>query len=178
MSVDPATLTIASMAMTAASTAVSVIGQGQAADAQQAQLRYQQSIYRNNQILAQRRADDARLRGEQAADAQRDKTQQLIGRQRATLAGNGVELDTGSALEITTDTAGIGERDALTIRSNAEREALGYEAEGMNFGGQAALAGYQADNTSATLGQAATIFGGLGSVADKWYNYKRPTTKG
>ena len=178
MSFDPATLTAISIASTVASTGMQIIGQGQQAKAQQASYNYQAAVARNNQIIAERQAADARARGAEAERQQRIKTQQLIGRQRAVLAGNGVVVDQGSALDITTDTAGIGEQDALTVRANAEREALGFEAQGMNFGAQAGLNAFSAANSSATMGQIGTALGGLGTVADKWYRFKGPSTGG
>jgi len=174
MSFDPATLTAISIASTVASTGLQIVGQGQQAKAQQASHEYQAAVARNNQIIAQRQADDARARGAEAERQQRIKTQQLIGRQRAVLAANGVVVDQGSALDITTDTTGIGEQDALTVRANAEREALGFEAQGMNFGAQAGLNSFSAANSSATLGQVGTALGGLGTVADKWYRFQGP----
>jgi len=172
MSIDPATLTAISIAATVASTGISIMAQGQQADAQKASLNYQAAVNRNNEIYAQRRAEDARQRGEQAAFQNDLKTRQLQGRQKAVLASNGIDVNSGSAVDITSDTAAIGAMDTLTIRANAEREALGYEQEGSNFGAAAGLQSFQASNTSATLGQAGTILGGLGSVSDKWYRFK------
>lgn len=174
MSVDPGTLAAISIASTVASTGISIIGQGQQAAASRASYEYQAAVARNNQIIAERQAADSRARGAEAERQQRIKTQQLIGRQRAVLAGNGVVVDEGSALDITTDTAGIGEQDALTVRANAEREALGYETQGMNFGAQAGLNSMSAANSSATLGQIGTALGGAASVADKWYKFYPP----
>ena len=45
------------------------------------------------------------------------------------MAANGVDLSSGSPLDILGDTAMYGELDALTIRSNAEREAYGYRVQ-------------------------------------------------
>ena len=176
MSVDPATLTAISIAASVAGAGVSIIGQGQQAAAQRASLEYQAAVARNNQILAERQAADAEERGKVAERNQRIKSQQLIGRQRAVLASNGVLVDDGSALDITSDTAALGEQDALTIRSNAEREALGFRTQGMNFGAQAGLNSMQAANTSATMGQIGTALSTVGAVADRWYRYQNPTT--
>ena len=157
------------------STAFSVVGQMQQGKAAAAQAEYQAAVGRNNEILARRAADDARLRGDEAARRKAVETKQLAGRQRAVLAANGVLVDQGSALDITSDTAEIGKLDELTIRSNAEREALGFEAQGMNFNASANLNQMRADNasSSATAGAFGTILSGAGSVASKWYQYKK-----
>lgn len=169
---DPAS---AALALSAVGTAVGAAGayqQGQAASASAA---YQAAVMRNNQILAERAAQDAIDRGKVAEQRQRQQTKALIGRQRAILAANGVLIDQDSALDITTDTAGIGELDALTIRSNAEREALGFRSQGMNFAAEAGLADARGSAArSAGLTDAfGTALSGAGAVADKWYNFKR-----
>lgn len=168
-----AALPILSIAATVIGTATSAIGQLQAGKAQAAQLNYQAAVGRNNAILAQRAADDARLRGEEAARREASKTKQLAGRQRAVLAANGQLVDQGSALDITTDTMEIGKLDELTIRSNAEREALGFEAQGMNFQAGSDLNRMGANNavTGAQGAAFGTLLTGAGNVASKWYQF-------
>lgn len=169
----PPVIAAASLAMAVIGTVMSVKGQTDQSKAAAAQANYQAAVGRNNQILAQRAADDARLRGEEAARKQKTNTSQLLGKQRAMLAANGVLVDSGSALDLTTDTAGIGKLDELTVRSNAEREALGYEAQGMNFQAGSELKGLEATNalSAGTSGAAGSLFAGVGSVANKWYQF-------
>lgn len=170
-----AALPVLSIAATVIGTATSALGQLQAGRAQAAQLSYQAAVGRNNSILAQRAADDARLRGEEAARREASKTKQLAGRQRAVLAANGQLVDQGSALDITTDTMEIGKLDELTIRSNAEREALGYEAQGMNFQAGSNLNSMGAANAQTGAYGAAfgTVLTGAGNVAQKWYQFSK-----
>jgi len=99
----------------------------------------------------------------------------LIGRQNAVLAGNGVLVGQDTALDITTDTAEVGKYDALTIRSNAEREALGFLAQGVNFESQGNLARMSGDATARASNLAAigSVVGAAGSVAGKWYDFNR-----
>ena len=172
---EPSTMAALSIASTVIGTGVSAFGQMQAGKAQAAQLNYQAAVGRNNAVLAQRAADDARLRGEEAARREASKTRQLAGRQRAVLAANGQLVDPGSALDITTDTMEIGKLDELTIRSNAEREALGYEAQGMNFQAGSNLNSMGASNAQAAgvAGAFGTVLTGAGNVASKWYNFKK-----
>lgn len=172
---EPATMAAISMAGTVLGTAFQAYGQIQQGRAAAAQAEYQAAVGRNNAILAQRAADDARLRGEEMARRKAVETRQLTGRQRAVLAANGVLVDQGSALDLTSDTAEIGKLDELTIRSNAEREALGYEAQGMNFNASSQLNQMRADNAlSSGYGSAfGTVLTGAGSVASKWYQFKK-----
>lgn len=174
-SISATTLAVASIAATAVGTGVSIYGQMQAGQAAQAQANYKAAVDRNNAILASRAADDARAQGEVTAAKQAQAGAQLVGRQRATLASNGVVVDTGSAADLTTETAGRNKLDELTIRNNAERQALGFEAQGMNYSSQASadlLAGTSAES-AAGFGAIGSALKGAGSVADKWYDFNK-----
>lgn len=175
MSIDPATLAISALVTSSAGTVLGAAGEMQAAKAQSQALQYQAAIARNNQIIAQRRAEDARQRGELESNLQRQRSRLLTSQQRAALAGAGVTVDQDSALQLTEDTAALGELDALTIRSNAEREALGFESEASNFGAEASLQTSAASNalSSGRLKAGATLLSGFGSVANKWYGFKK-----
>lgn len=172
---EPTTLAAVSIGATVLSTGMSVYGQMQQGKAAQAQANYQRQVAENNAILANRAADDAIERGKIAERNQRLKTEALKGRQRAVMAGNGVVVDAGSALDITSDTAAFGELDALTIRSNAEREAAGFRAQGSNFTNEANLATMSGDNarSSMYMGIGGSVLSGAGSVAGKWYGFTR-----
>lgn len=154
----------------------------QQGDAARKQADYQAAVARNNEILAQRAAADATARGDVAEGQKRMQTAQMLGRQRAVLASNGVDLGTGSALDIVGDTAAIGEQDALTVRSNAAREALGYKTQGINFANEANLDQMKGDavSSAATLNGASALIGTAGSVAKQWYsfNYGKPSAGG
>jgi len=167
-------LVIASIASSAVGTVTTAAGAMQQGKAQAAAAEYQAGIARNNQIIAQRAAEDARKRGELNADLQRQRGRLLRGQQRAALAGAGVLVDTGSAGRLIEDTAALSELDALTIQSNAEREALGFETQAMNFQGEADIAralGKQA-KTQSLFKAGGTLLTGFGSVAEKWATFK------
>lgn len=100
----------------------SFAGQQMAADALDSQRDF-------SSRLAALNARDAVALGETAAHRHRAATRQLIGSQRAALAANGVSLDTGSALDVQTDSARMGALDEATIRNNAAREAWGISAQ-------------------------------------------------
>ena len=165
MCMDPATMTVISMGMQALSTVQQVQVGNQARSAASARGEYEAAVARNNMILANRMADDAIARGKVEEAQQRRQTRLMIGQQRVRLAGHGVEVDTGTALEITEDTAAFGELDALTIRRNAEREAMGYRTQGLNYqaAGDLAIARSRLPNT--TLG---TILTGGSSLAARY----------
>lgn len=156
---------------TVASTVVGMQAQGQQADAAAQQARYSQAVAYKNAQIADTNARDARAAGVAAEEQQRLKTSQLQGRQTAVLAANGVDLASGSPLDILGDTAAMGEQDALNTRGNAERQARGYETQASNFRDDGQLAGMRSANAeeAGQTAQISTLVSGVGSVADKWY---------
>lgn len=119
----------------------------------------QSQIAGYNARVAEAQAVDAIERGELEESRQRSSTQQLIGSQRARLAAQGIEIDSGSALEVQEDTAALGEMDALMIRNNAAREAWGYRTQAADYRNQGTIA--KAQGTSQAIG---TILGTAGNV--------------
>lgn len=126
-------------------------------------------LYEQNAAAAEQRADDAILRGQEAERRQRRLTRAFIGSQRAAMAANNVRLDEGSPVDVVATTAMLGELDALTIRENARREALGHRQEGSNYRAQASLGRAQADNQSPFLSAAPSLISGATMLADRWY---------
>jgi len=157
-----------SLALAAGGTAMSVKGQIDAQAAAGAQQGYMAQLARQRQQLAEQQARDAVLRGQIAEQKQRDLTAQRIGTQTAALAAQGTDL-AGSPTDILGDTARAGEQDALTIRSNAAREAWGYQVQGAGFGADAAL---RESFEPSYLGAGASLLMGASSLAEKWDRFK------
>ena len=93
----------------------------------------EETAYVYNAVIAEQQAQDAIARGEQAEGIQRINVKRLIGAQRAAYGAQGVEVDSGSALDVQKDTAAMGELDAIIIRNNAAREAWGYRAQAQDL---------------------------------------------
>jgi len=164
--------TAALAAFSVASTAITSISQ---AKAQKAAGAYQQQTYEQNARLAEIQAQDAIDRGETDAKNNDKKTKVLIGAQRARLAAQGIDIESGSALDVQTDTAAAGAEDSLTIRNNAWRESWGYKVQALNYrtGGNFAMltANNAANQTILTGGMQA-----VNSIASAW-GKRTPTVK-
>lgn len=120
--------TLALLAQTAQGTAA--LGSSVAqAGAIRAQGGYERSIQEENARLAEMQAQDAIRRGEEAAGARRREGRQLVGRQRAAAAGQGVAVNQGTAYDIQLATEAAAARDAETIRMNSFREAWASRVE-------------------------------------------------
>lgn len=85
-----------------------------------------------NAHIADLQADDAIDRGAEAESAYRTQIKQTIGQQRTAFAASNIDVSFGSAVDVQADAAYLGELDALTIRTNAAREAWGYKVQAVD----------------------------------------------
>ena len=153
---------------------------------------FQAAIARNNQIIAQRAAVDARARGAQEIEQIQIRSKEdrrraalvqrrLSGQQAVSQAALGQEVGSVSAIALRADTAAVSRLDELTQRrnerfaietrrGNAEREAIGFVTQGLNFEAEARLADFRA-RTAVTQGiikGLGTVITTGGKVATKW----------
>lgn len=156
-----------------ASAAVGTFGAIQQGNAAKNAAEYQAAVDRNNQQVAAWQAADALERGQEAERQQRLRAQSALGSQKAAMAANGLDLTSGSPLDILGDTAMYGELDALTIRSNAEREAYGYRVQSQNFSTNAQLSQMRgsAAQTAGMIGAGSTLLTGAGQAAGTWAKF-------
>lgn len=116
------------IALAGASVALS----GVSAYNQYQQGKYSSAVAEQNAEVATAQAQDSINRGNAQADEVRRRNRQAAGTQAATMGATGADLSTGNALDIFGDTAQFGELDALTTINNAQREAYGFQVQGMN----------------------------------------------
>lgn len=136
---------------------------------EQAALQAQAQVANNNALLAQWQAEDATLRGEQAANTARLKGAQVKGAQRAAMAANGIDLSVGSAQRVLTDTDYITALDASQLQANAAREAWGYSMQRKQYTQQGAAASDAAGQINPWLAAGTSLLSSATSVAARWY---------
>jgi hypothetical protein len=139
------------MGLTLGSAAAGALGKYRQAGAVTAQGDAAAAVALQNAGLAAQQAQDATVRGAQAENLSRLGTRQMIGAQRAGMAAQGIDIASGTALDVQASTAYVGELDALTVRNNAAREAWGYQVEAGNYRTQAAQAQAAARATAAGM---------------------------
>lgn len=139
--------------------AMSVAGGVMGAQNARDQGAFQSAMGEQNAAYKEIAAQDAERRGDVDADSYRKQVGQLIGSQRTAFAGNGIDVNSGTAAEIQDDTAAIGEFDALTIANNAAREAWGYRVGASNDVMNARMA--QSNAKSSATG---SLLGGIGGA--------------
>lgn len=169
MCVDPVTM------LTIGSTVVGAVGSVTQGIAAQKAANYNAKIAEMNAELSQRQAKDAIERGQKEEQRKRMEVAQIRGQQKVAMAANGVDLGYGSPLDIAIDTAVMGELDALTIRSNANREAYDFEVQAVNQRAGANLARMEGKSQAmgSYLGAAGTVLGGAAKSYESYLKYKK-----
>lgn len=129
------------------------------ADAMKQQGKYEERQANFNARMLDLQAEDALKRGDKVASDVRRHGKQVRGTQRASFAGQGVDVGFGSALDLQDETVHFNNLDVLEAKNNAWRESFGYhvQAENTRLQGRHAL-------TSARMNAKMTILGaGLGA---------------
>jgi len=116
--------------------------------AQRAESDFNASIFESNARLQALQAEDAIIRGDKEAVKAKQAAKRLIGSQRAAMGAQGIDLESGSALDIQQETASLGAETALNIKNNAWREAWGYRAQESDLRSRANYARITGRNTS------------------------------
>lgn len=149
----------------AAFSALTMAGASYSGAADQSQAIRTQGAIQSQQLstnaqLARMQADDAKNRGEIEAQKRARQGAKDQGSQRANLAAQGIDVNTGSAADIQTDTGRAAATDVATIRSNAWRSAWGFNVEADNMQSQA-----QFEKIAAESRAGSTIMtGGLNAI--------------
>ncbi|MEZ0170771.1 hypothetical protein [Microvirga sp. TS319] len=159
--------------LTLGSTLLGAAGQIQQANATAAASKYNAQVAEMNSQIAENRAKSTIEAGARDEQMKRQQVQQVLGQQQAGMAANGVDLTFGSPLDTITDTAVLGELDALTIRTNTYREAYNARVDAANQRAGAELYRGQAKSAQSGgyIGAFGTILGGAGKA---YGQYKKP----
>ncbi len=135
-------------AMIAAGVGMSVVSAYQQSEAAKQQGEFQKEQADMNSRLAEMNAEDAVRRGEKAVQQHAQKVKQVVGSQRASMAAQGLDINSGSAMDLQNQALEFGAEDQMTIRNNAWREAWGYKVEAKQSAAQGRLAAMSAGNES------------------------------
>lgn len=164
MGFDPASLAIAA---TLASTAVGAAGQIGQSRANAAAAGYNAKVAAQNAQLATQNANYVGAQGEQNVAAEGAKTRAGEGAITASQGASGVKLNSGSSVDVRESAAKIGMLNALNVRSQAARQAYGYQTQAVSDTAQSQLYRSQqkADKESGIINAGATILGGIGAAS-------------
>jgi hypothetical protein len=143
MSFDPITMMMVG-------TGVSAFGSLMQGQSQAQSSEYNAAIQRQNAIIAQQQS-------QAAVEAQQRNAARTIGTMVANYGASGVQVDSGSPLDVLADSARMAELDKLTTQYNYQLKAMGYDQ-------QANLADMNAQSatTSSLINAGATAVKGYG----------------
>jgi len=101
--------------------------------------RFAQQIAERNAVMSDKAATDAVQRGYTESNYAQSRTDSLVGSQRAALASQGLDPNSGTGLALQGDAQLSGSVDVATIRANAYREAYGFKTQALNIRTQGRL---------------------------------------
>lgn len=144
--------------------------------AMEAQSIYQREISAIDQKLSSFQAEMEIKRGRKEAQQLKEEAAGVIGSQRAAFAAQGVDVSSGTALEIQAQTAEQAARDAVTVRNNAWLSAWGIKVEATNR----KYASRFQSQASQNVARSTLMTGGIkgaGSLYSAYADYKGLNTK-
>jgi hypothetical protein len=163
------------MAASALGGVTGAIGAERSAAATGAMASYQAQVAAQNATLASQNAALAGAAGEAQVEQAGLKTKGQVGAIKAAQAASNIDVNTGSALDVRSSAAELGELNALTIRSNAAKTAYGYQTQQLQFTGQQQA--YEAEAaqapTTGALGAAASLLSGAAGVSSQYAQWQR-----
>lgn len=138
-----------------------------------ASAKYNAALASNNAEIAEQNKTFAAHAGEEQAAQEELKTRAQVGGIIANQAAAGVDVGTGSAVDVRSSAKQLGELNAINVRANAARTAYGYENQATSDESQAQLDKYEAgqDTAGGEIAGGASIIGGLGNTAFKYGQY-------
>lgn len=152
----------------AALAVVSAVGAVKQGYAQAAGYKYQATIADQNAQVATQNATWSAQSGEEQAGQEEQKTRQESAAIRTTQAGNGIDVNSGSAVDVQASKTELGMQDAMQIRANAARTAYGYQNQEQSFKADAEADRSSASNatTSAWLKGGTSLLSGAAGAAE------------
>lgn len=137
---------------------------------------YQAQVAKNNQALATANAQYTEQAGVAATQQQELKDASQMGAIRATIAANGLDTNSGSALDLQRSQAELGTLNVETTQANYQRDANNQMAQATNFGNEASVYDSKGDtaiasgagNLAKSVIGGSSILGNSSSVSPSW----------
>ena len=177
---DPATLAIASLAGTVISAGVGAVGAIGTAQANAANARYAAGVARNNQIIADQKAQRDAVAGQVAAQSQDFRNSARLGGILAAQSASGLDTSSTSSQEVRQSAEQLGRLDTETVYNNALLQVRSDQAAATGFEAQRRLDVSTANNasTAGLFSAGSSILGGASSFSDKWLRFQNAGVPG
>jgi len=172
---DPGTLAIGSMGLSAASGLLGAAGAKQSAEAESRMYQYRAGLALANKKIEEQNADYALKVGEQEAGRFGIRARQQAGSIRAAQSGSGLDVNSGTAALVRSSAHELAMQDMATIRQNAARQAYGYSVKAWEAGQESQLYGMASQNAQAAgrINAISSLLSGATSVSNKWLQAKQ-----
>lgn len=160
----------AALAATVIGGAVTAGGQLESGFATSRADNYSAEVAANNAAIAQQNAKYSTEAGQSAATTQSLKGASQIGKITTGQAASGVDVNTGSAVDVQASQRGANKLDTENVVANAGLTAYGYRTQAANFQAQGALDKAAATQavTGAEIGAAGSLLSSAGGTSMKW----------
>lgn len=129
--------------------------------AYKAQGDYESTIANTNAKLAQLQSKQTLEAGDIEASRKDLQTQQAVGSARAAQGASGIDVASGSSALVRNAIQSTGTQDELTIRSNAQKQAWGYQTEAL----EDTFKGQFAQQTASVESEQSLLNGGLKAIS-------------
>lgn len=124
------------------------------------------AVSRQNQQIMENNAKTTEAAGAAKGDIEAIKARELLGKQKVAAAASGLDINSGSALDIRAGTAGMAMLTDLNIRDDTNRRAASLRQQGANFASQGDNFDIEGDaaRTAGAAAETAGILGATGSI--------------
>ena len=139
----------------------------------QINLDFQSKMDAINARLAESNYQASMIQGERQIGALTMKTGQLKSTQRASMAANGIDLGSDSAVNILTTTDVMGEIDRNNLETNVIRNAWGYKTEAANATASSIMNQAKSSGINPSMAYNSSLLSNAGSVAMNWYTMSK-----
>lgn len=159
------------------------VAQQQQANAQAQAQNYQAQVADNNAQILDNDAIYSQRAGAVKTQAVNQRGRSMLGSLKASQAANGVDINSGSAVDVRAGESAAARQDTLTTASNADLEAYGYRSQAANqranaqldrMGAANSVQAGQAALSASNYGVASSLLSGASSVASKWQTFSAP----
>ena len=141
---------------------------------------YAAEVAANNSAIAQANARYAEEAGVSAATTSSLKGASQIGKIKTGQAASGVDVNTGSAVDVQASQRGVNKLDTENVLANAGLTSYGYRSQAANYQAQSALDKAAASQavTGAEIGAAGSFLSSAGGTSMKWSQANPGSTTG
>lgn len=131
---------------------------------------YRAQVASNNSVIAKQNADYAIEAGMVAGETQSLKGAAAGGTLKSRQAASGVDVNSGSAVDVRTSQREAATLDTETVMNNAELQAYGYGVQATSYKAESQLDTLTADQatTGADIGAAGSLLSNASSLGFKW----------